>query len=165
MNMEKERILVFSDVHGDEMAIAKIREAERVLCTNILLSLGDLCPDHYNPIWRGILGVRGNMDRFYEYGDLPFPPKELVLNLGERRIIALHGDDYPSSPIQKGDIVLSGHTHVAKMVEKNGVYYLNPGSPSRPRSSSGPTFGVLEEECFSLFSLLDFNRISTLTFS
>ena len=165
MNMEKERILVFSDVHGDEMAIAKIREAERVLCTNILLSLGDLCPDPYNPIWRGILGVRGNMDRFYEYGDLPFPPKELVLNLGERRIIALHGDDYPSSPIQKGDIVLSGHTHVPKMVEKNGVYYLNPGSPSRPRSSSGPTFGVLEEECFSLFSLLDFNRISTLTFS
>lgn len=163
--MEKERILVFSDVHGDEMAIAKIREAERVLCTNILLSLGDLCPDPYNPIWRGILGVRGNMDRFYEYGDLPFPPKELVLNLGERRIIALHGDDYPSSPIQKGDIVLSGHTHVPKMVEKNGVYYLNPGSPSRPRSSSGPTFGVLEEECFSLFSLLDFNRISTLTFS
>ena len=157
--MEKERILVFSDVHGDEMAIAKIREAERVLCTNILLSLGDLCPDPYNPIWRGILGVRGNMDRFYEYGDLPFPPKELVLNLGERRIIALHGDDYPSSPIQKGDIVLSGHTHVPKMVEKNGVYYLNPGSPSRPRSSSGPTFGVLEEECFSLFSLLDFNRI------
>ena len=165
MNMEKERILVFSDVHGDEMAIAKIREAERVLCTNSLLSLGDLCPDPYNPIWRGILGVRGNMDRFYEYGDLPFPPKELVLNLGERRIIALHGDDYPSSPIQKGDIVLSGHTHVPKMVEKNGVYYLNPGSPSRPRSSSGPTFGVLEEECFSLFSLLDFNRISTLTFS
>lgn len=163
--MEKERILVFSDVHGDEMAIAKIREAERVLCTNSLLSLGDLCPDPYNPIWRGILGVRGNMDRFYEYGDLPFPPKELVLNLGERRIIALHGDDYPSSPIQKGDIVLSGHTHVPKMVEKNGVYYLNPGSPSRPRSSSGPTFGVLEEECFSLFSLLDFNRISTLTFS
>lgn len=163
--MEKERILVFSDVHGDEMAIAKIREAERVLCTNILLSLGDLCPDPYNPIWRGILGVRGNMDRFYEYGDLPFPPKELVLNLGERRIIALHGDDYPSSPIQKGDIVLSGHTHVPKMVEKNGVYYLNPGSPSRPRSSSGPTFGVLEEECFSIFSLLDFNRISTLTFS
>ena len=105
------------------------------------------------------------MDRFYEYRDLPFPPKELVLNLGERRIIALHGDDYPSSPIQKGDIVLSGHTHVPKMVEKNGVYYLNPGSPSRPRSSSGPTFGVLEEECFSLFSLLDFNRISTLTFS
>lgn len=163
--MEKERILVFSDVHGDEMAIAKIREAERVLCTNSLLSLGDLCPDPYNPIWRGILGVRGNMDRFYEYGDLPFPPKELVLNLGERRIIALHGDDYPSSPIQKGDIVLSGHTHVPKMVEKNGVYYLNPGSPSRPRSSSGPTFGVLEEECFSIFSLLDFNRISTLTFS
>ena len=163
--MEKERILVFSDVHGDEMAIAKIREAERVLCSNILLSLGDLCPDPYNPIWRGILGVRGNMDRFYEYGDLPFPPKELVLNLGERRIIALHGDDYPSSPIQKGDIVLSGHTHVPKMVEKNGVYYLNPGSPSRPRSSSGPTFGVLEEECFSIFSLLDFNRISTLTFS
>lgn len=111
------------------------------------------------------MGVRGNMDRFYEYGDLPFPPRELILNMGERRIIAIHGHDYPSVTPERGDIVLYGHTHVAKMEERDGIYYFNPGSPSRPRSSSGPTFGVLDTESFTLFSLLDFRRISTLTFS
>lgn len=163
--MEKKKILVFSDVHGDEMAMMRIKEAEKELETDLLLSLGDLCPDPYNPIWRGIMGVRGNMDRFYEYGDLPFPPRELILNMGERRIIAIHGHDYPSVTPERGDIVLYGHTHVAKMEERDGVYYFNPGSPSRPRSSSGPTFGVLDTESFTLFSLLDFRRISTLTFS
>lgn len=163
--MEKERILVFSDVHGDETAMMRIKEAEKELETNMLLSLGDLCPDPYNPLWRGIVGVRGNMDRFYEYGDLPFPPRELILCQEGRRIIAIHGHEYPSITPERGDIVLYGHTHVPKQEEREGVYYCNPGSPSRPRSSSGPTFGVLDNESFSLFSLLDFKRISTLIFS
>ena len=163
--MEKERILVFSDVHGDETAMMRIKEAEKELETNMLLSLGDLCPDPYNPLWRGIVGVRGNMDRFYEYVDLPFPPRELILSQEGRRIIAIHGHEYPSITPERGDIVLYGHTHVPKLEEREGVYYFNPGSPSRPRSSSGPTFGVLDKESFSLFSLLDFKRISTLIFS
>ena len=163
--MEKERILVFSDVHGDETAMMRIKEAEKELETNMLLSLGDLCPDPYNPLWRGIVGVRGNMDRFYEYGDLPFPPRELILSQEGRRIIAIHGHEYPSITPERGDIVLYGHTHVPKLEEREGVYYFKPGSPSRPRSSSGPTFGVLDNESFSLFSLLDFKRISTLIFS
>ena len=94
--MEKKKILVFSDVHGDEMAMMRIKEAEKELETDLLLSLGELCPDQYNPIWRGIMGVRGNMDRFYEYGDLPFPPRELILNIEGRRIIAIHGHEHPS---------------------------------------------------------------------
>ena len=94
--MEKKKILVFSDVHGDEMAMMRIKEAEKELETDLLLSLGDLCPDQYNPIWRGIMGVRGNMDRFYEYGDLPFPLRELILNIEGRRIIAIHGHEHPS---------------------------------------------------------------------
>ncbi|MCI7605857.1 MAG: YfcE family phosphodiesterase [Spirochaetales bacterium] len=163
--MDRERILVFSDVHGDEMAMKRIREAEKELKTDSLLSLGDLCPDPYNPIWRGIRGVRGNMDRFYEYGDLPFPPRELPLNKGGRRIIAIHGHEYPSFTPERGDIVLYGHTHVAKMEERDGIYYFNPGSASRPRSSSGPSFGVLDDECFSIFSLLDFKRMATFPFS
>ena len=52
--MDRERILVFSDVHGDEMAMERIREAEKELKTDSLLSLGDLCPDPYNPTWRGM---------------------------------------------------------------------------------------------------------------
>lgn len=163
--MEKERILVFSDVHGDSLAMGRIKAAAAKLNINTLLSLGDLCPDPLDPIWRGVIGVRGNMDRFYEYGDLPFPSKELIINIFGRRIIAVHGNDYPSIVPEKGDIVLYGHTHVAKAEGKNGVYYCNPGSPSRPRSSLGPTFGVLDEEGFSILSLLDFKSISTLTFS
>ena len=119
--MEKERILVFSDVHGDETAMMRIKEAEKELETNMLLSLGDLCPDPYNPLWRGIVGVRGNMDRFYEYGDLPFPPRELILSQEGRRIIAIHGHEYLSITPERGDIVLYGHTHVPKLEESGGI--------------------------------------------
>ena len=163
--MENERILVFSDVHGDRNAIEAIRKAERELLADSIFSLGDLCPDPYDSAWRGIAGVRGNMDRWYEYGDLPFPPREMVREKNGRKIVMIHGNEVPSVTLERGDILLYGHTHVAKAEERNGVYYLNPGSASRPRSSLGPTFAILDDTSFTLFSLLDFKLISTLIFS
>lgn len=161
----EERILVFSDIHGDQCALEEILTAKDKLNADSLLSLGDLCPEGNNPIWRGIRGVRGNCDRWYEYGDLPFPPRELAIDFHGRTIHAFHGDSVPSFSPNRGDIVLFGHTHVPHGENRNGIYYCNPGSASRPRSSSGPTFGLLDASSFSVFSLLDFKRISTLFFS
>lgn len=41
------------------------------------------------------------------------------------------------------DIVVFGHTHVPLVKWYGDVLLVNPGSPSRPRSMDGPTFGVL----------------------
>ncbi|MGN1163825.1 MAG: metallophosphoesterase family protein [Candidatus Ornithospirochaeta sp.] len=143
----------------------KIWEAKEKVGASSLLSLGDLCPEPYCPIWRNISGVRGNCDRFFEYGDLPFPPLERELFLFGHRLLIFHGHSMPSFSFKEGDIVLSGHTHIPKAEERNGIYYFNPGSASLPRSSSGPSFGVLEERGFSVFSLLDFRKILALSIS
>ena len=49
--------------------------------------------------------------------------------------------------------------------EKNGIYFSNPGSPSRPRSSSGPTCVLFFPDCLSILSLLDFTILRTIAFS
>ena len=48
---------------------------------------------------------------------------------------------------------------------EGGIYLVNPGSPSRPRSSSGPTAALFEEDRLSLLSLLDLTILSSLAFS
>ena len=41
------------------------------------------------------------------------------------------------------DVVIIGHTHVPKYLEANGVIYINPGSPTRPRGGSCPGLGIM----------------------
>lgn len=69
------------------------------------------------------------------------------------------------SPLYKGDIVLSGHTHVAGIFAKeNGLINVNPGSISLPRGGSKAGFALLLEDHLELRTLnnklvdaLDFN--------
>ena len=159
------KILVFSDIHGDKMAMEAIWRAKEAVGASSLFSLGDLCPDPEDPVWRGITGVRGNMDRWYQYGDLPFPPRERSFFWEGRTVYAFHGNEIPSFSPEKGDIVMSGHTHIPSFRNKDGVFYVNPGSASQPRTSLPPSFALISEECFTLFSLLDLSIISRRSFS
>lgn len=159
------KILVFSDIHGDKMAMEAIWRAKEAVGAASLFSLGDLCPDPGDPVWRGITGVRGNMDRWYQYGDLPFPPRERSFFWEGRTVYAFHGNEIPSFSPEKGDIVMSGHTHIPSFRNKDGVFYVNPGSASQPRTSLPPSFALLSAECFTLFSLLDLSIISRRSFS
>ncbi len=44
----------------------------------------------------------------------------------------------------EANIVVFGHTHVPMVKWYGDVLLVNPGSPSRPRSAEGATFGVLD---------------------
>lgn len=156
--------LVISDVHGDKEAMERVREAERYFRSERIFSIGDLCPDPYDPVFYQLEGVRGNSDRFYEYGPLPFPPLTLTLEIYSKRIFLTHGHLDIEIP-QGTDIVITGHTHVPSLRRRDSLYYLNPGSVSLPRSSSGPTAALITPSRLSVFSLLDFNEIMSLSFS
>lgn len=160
-------LLITSDIHGESIGKELIQKAaEKYRCSDIL-SAGDQCPDPFDPFYRSLIAVRGNCDKFYEYGDIPFPPLYRKLEYFNRTIYMTHGDIYSYSDfdLKLGDIFISGHTHVPLLMEKNGIYLLNPGSPSRPRSSTGPTAIVLDDSFASLISLLDFSQISALRIS
>ncbi len=161
--MEKNTIII-SDAHGDKDAMRRIREAERYFSSDGIISAGDLTPDPTDPLFSSIDGVRGNCDRFYEYGSLFFPPLERTLTLYGKKVYITHSH-LPFEISEGVDVVITGHTHVPHLEKKGGIYFLNPGSISQPRSSSGPTFALFFETSIALFSLLDFKPIKSLSFS
>ena len=160
--------LIVSDIHGSEEGMLLVRQAIEHFHPEGIISAGDQCPDPlYSAFYSSLIAVRGNCDRFYEYYDIPFPPLSREIKLYGKRIVITHGheaapDDFD---LQKGDIFISGHTHVPCLYEEDGVVFCNPGSPSRPRSSSGPTAAALSDEGLFLFSLLDFSTLKAIRFS
>ena len=122
---------------------------------------------YYSSFYSQLIAVRGNCDRFYEYGNIPFPPISKELELYGRKVIITHGDrlSFHDFALSEGELFISGHTHVPYIEERNGIYFSNPGSPSRPRSSSGPTCVLFFPDCLSILSLLDFTILRTIAFS
>ena len=160
--------LIVSDIHGSDDGVDLIIQAKERFNAEGIISAGDQCPAGFNSaFWKSLIAVRGNCDRFYEYQDIPFPPPSRTERIYGHRITITHGDrlwldDFDLSP---GEIFVSGHTHVPMLERRNGIYVVNPGSPSRPRSSSGPTAVLFREEGLTLFSLIDFTALSSLSFS
>ena len=161
------RYLVVSDIHGDKAGVELIKNAMRKYSPDGVISAGDQCPYLGEPIFEQLISVRGNCDRFYEYGKIPFPPLIKTISLFSRDVCITHGDSiwYDDLDLKDGSVFISGHTHVPLLKKENGIYILNPGSASRPRSASGPTAALFDEDALSIFSLIDFTLISTLSFS
>ena len=97
-----------------------------------------------------IFCVRGNCDGEVDQMVLDFPimADYAVLTEGERLIYATHGHVYNTAhlpPLQLGDILLHGHTHVpAWQAFGEGNLYLNPGSVSLPKENSPHSYLTLE---------------------
>ena len=75
-----------------------------------------------------IFCVRGNCDTEVDQMVLPFPilADYAVLSQGNRLIYATHGHVYnPQNlpPLQPGDVLLMGHTHVPMAKEENGAAF------------------------------------------
>ena len=160
--------IITSDIHGSYDGMKLIESACSHFQSEGIISAGDQCPDPmYEAFYSSLIAVRGNCDRFYEYMNMPFPPLSRKMKIYGHRVIVTHSDRLSSSdfPLSSGDIFISGHTHVPMLYEEDGVVFCNPGSPSRPRSSEGPTAAVLSEDGLTLFSLLDFSTLKAIRFS
>ena len=75
-----------------------------------------------------------------------------VLTAGSRLLYAAHGHVYNTAhlpPLQPGDILLHGHTHIPRRTLRDGVYVLNPGSVSIPKAGSWHGYMTLEDGVFT----------------
>ena len=100
-----------------------------------------------------LLCVRGNCDADVDQFVLEFPilAEYAVLDLGNRLLYATHGHVYGEQnppPLQVGDILLCGHTHIPKCVEHENFIYMNPGSVALPKNFSWHGYMTLEERAF-----------------
>ena len=168
--------LIASDLHGSlrycrELLQAFSRErAERLLLLGDLLYHGprnDL-PDQYAPKEvipllnerkEEILCVRGNCDAEVDQMVLDFPlmADYALVCTPECRMYATHGHLYHPDrlpPLQAGDVLLFGHTHVPCWEKRNGVLCLNPGSVSIPKNHSPRGYISFSEGVFE-WKILD----------
>lgn len=161
------KLMIASDIHGSACFCRELLEAFDREKADRLLLLGDILyhgprndlPAEYAPKAviamlnvrkEQIFCVRGNCDTEVDQMVLDFPilADYSVFTAGERLIYATHGHNYNLSklpPLQKGDILLHGHTHIPAW-EPFGTdnLYLNPGSVSIPKNGSERGYMVLE---------------------
>lgn len=161
---------IASDIHGSAYCCKMMLERYKEEKADRLLLLGDILyhgprndlPLCYAPkeviamlCEKGseTLSVRGNCDCEVDQMVLPFPvlADYTVLDTGSRLIFATHGHLFSPSrplPMKKGDILLSGHTHVPRCEETDGLVFLNPGSVSIPKEGSVRSYMTLENGVF-----------------
>ena len=146
-----ERILVFSDSHGEiRKTIQIIKNMQGVTA---VLHLGDLnrdiqaLEDEFPDI--PVYGVQGNNDFTGAY------PNEKTITIRDKKIFITHGHYYlvngdPSKlktipATESADIILYGHTHIAYTEKFDNKILANPGSITKPLQGE-PSYGVIEIE-------------------
>ena len=165
------KYMIASDIHGSaEYCHGLIEAIKREIPSKILL-LGDLLyhgprndlPLGYAPkevaamlneIKGKLICVRGNCDTEVDQMMLDFPvlSDSAMLCIDDMTIYATHGH-HEVPTLEKGDVVVSGHTHIPVDYVKDGIRYINPGSVSIPKENSWHGYVVLEDGNFTWKSL------------
>lgn len=165
--------MIASDIHGSAYWCGRMLEAFEKEGAEKLVLLGDLLyhgprndlPKEYDPKEvlrmlnersRNIFCVRGNCDSEVDQMVLGFPilADYAVFYWEGRMIYACHGHHRESQCdpyLRKGDILLTGHTHIpAWKEEESGYWYGNPGSVALPKENSAHSYLILEGKRISL---------------
>ena len=178
------KYLVISDLHGSKSSAAAVRGLLELHACSKILCLGDVLyhgprndlPSDYapkeviallNPLAEKIIGVRGNCDAEVDQMVLDFDvhSDDQRIPFGSHRVYLTHGHLEPEKiRLTEGDIHLSGHTHVPVCERKDGIIYLNPGSMTLPKENHPRSYGVLEEDRFTVRKLEDHSVYMELRF-
>lgn len=169
------KILVVSDIHGSYQSAHYIKKLLEETGAKVCCLLGDILyhgprndiPEGYEPkkvirelndISGQLIVVRGNCDSEVDQMVLEFPimAEYNYILFDDRKIFVTHGhvytvDEHPK--LNDGDCMLSGHTHIPTAYEKDGIYYLNPGSITLPKENNPRSYGVLDENGFIVYSI------------
>ena len=178
------KYMIASDIHGSSFYCEQLMKRWVEEAPDKLILLGDLLyhgprnalPDLYdtekvlsmlNGIADKILCVRGNCDSEVDQVVLNFPlmADYAVVSAGGKDIFVTHGHVFNEShlpPLNFGDILLHGHTHVSACVKHERYTYMNPGSVSIPKGGTTHSYMTLEDGVF-LWKTLDgteYRRVS-----
>lgn len=144
------KIAVVGDTHGKiDTIVQELREIE----VDHLFFTGDFYSDAGKISRRlglDFTGVSGNCD-FRSKGE-----QEQFLRISGKHFYITHGHKYGvkhglnslyyRAEEIKADVVLFGHTHIPFCEKINGIWFINPGSPSRPRGGARKTYALIEIE-------------------
>lgn len=165
------KFLIASDLHGSAETCRALLARFDAEGADRLLLLGDLLyhgprndlPVHYDPKKviellnarkNVIFCVRGNCDTEVDQMVLSFPilADYALFTAGRRAVFATHGHRFNATnlpPLQKGDVLLHGHTHIPIWEEHEGILVCNPGSVTLPKGSSERGYMIWDDLGFT----------------
>jgi len=142
------RIGVISDTHRHASSIDGL--VSKIKALDVLIHLGDNVDDIsiIEKYYKGrIINVKGNCDFSTS------TPNDRVEEISGKKFFLTHGHRYSVKEglfklkykaLETGsDIVLYGHTHIAKIDYEEGIWYINPGSAAEPRDGA-PSFAIID---------------------
>lgn len=142
------KIIVVSDTHRDFDALNRVIKANTD--ADMLIHLGDGERE-----FEDVSALYPELPMVYVQGNCDFGDHERshIAIAGGMRIFCCHGHMYHVrlgishlvSEARKNDcaIALYGHTHIYRSEQYDGVFVMNPGSPSEPRGGNEPTYGII----------------------
>ncbi len=161
---------IASDIHGSALWCRRMLDAFERSGASRLILLGDILyhgprndlPDEYapkaviemlSPYKDRILAVRGNCEAEVDQMVLPFPVMAdyAALAQGDHLVYLTHGHKFSPDnppPLQAGDVMLSGHTHIPMDEVKDGIRFVNPGSVSIPKGGSAHAYLLMTDTAF-----------------
>ena len=110
-----------------------------------------------------LLVARGNCDAPVDASVLQVPLQSPVLFVQYEglRLLAHHGHQYGQEDLLgmarrwRVHICVAGHTHVPKLECREGVIFINPGSPSLPKGiPARPTAGLIADGTVQLVDVI-----------
>ncbi len=176
------KLMFASDIHGSAYYAELVRDVFLKEAPDKLVLLGDLLyhgprndlPREYEPkkvipilnsMKERILCVRGNCDTEVDQMVLEFPimaDYAAMFDSGLTMYIT-HGHHLDMlSLMNRGDILIHGHTHVQAMERQGRIYYINPGSTSIPKEGNRPSYMMYEKGTFVIYDLETGGEISRL---
>ncbi|MCR5647304.1 MAG: phosphodiesterase [Acholeplasmatales bacterium] len=164
------KYLIVSDIHGSVNSCEFIYDEykngkyDQILCLGDVLYHGprnDLPENYYpkgcieilNKLSNDIITVKGNCEaevdqmvlnfKIHDYYDFKFNNLNIHLEHGH------HLDLYNGKP----NIIMSGHTHIPVLEEKDGIIYLNPGSITIPKGGFPRSYATMDENEIVVYDL------------
>ncbi len=169
------KFMFASDLHGSSIYCEKMFEIYRKENAEKLILLGDLLyhgprndlPEGYAPKEvikmlndnkKELLCVRGNCEAEVDQMVLEFPvlADYMIMYLEGRMAFITHGHKYNVEnlpPMNEGDLLIHGHTHVLTAEEINGIVYINPGSMTIPKNGNKHSYMIYEDGVFTIKDL------------
>ncbi|CAH0526633.1 phosphodiesterase [Vibrio hippocampi] len=169
------KLFFAADLHGSLEATIKVLEVYKSSGCDHLVILGDVLnhgprnpvPESYAPPQvadllnehkASIIAVRGNCDSEVDQMLLEFPMMSdyawVILPTGQRLFLT-HGHLYNTDkrpPLNKGDIIVHGHTHIPVAEWQGEQIIFNPGSITFPRNGHKASYGVLQQNRLQVIS-------------
>lgn len=162
--------MIASDIHGSAKYCRQLLQCFDKENSHKLILLGDILyhgprndlPEQYEPkkviemlnsYKEKIMCIQGNCDTQVDQMVLEFPilTQTLCLYVDGHYIYASHGHiENPENPpfLTHDDILLNGHTHVAKVKQYENFLYVNPGSVSIPKENTNRGYMIYENNKF-----------------